>query len=56
MVSLIYRIPLIDACLFNNHSNILFPSILYKGIFPIGLPAKLLQEILPLSCLYTTLK
>ena len=48
-------IPRIDTYLFKVHSNIVLPSTPRppKGLFPIGLPFKLLKALLPSSIMAT---
>ena len=45
----------IDTYLFKVHSNIVFPSTLGlpKGLFPVGLPVKILKDLLPSPILAT---
>ena len=48
-------IPRIDTYFSKVHSNIVLPSTLGlpKGLFPVGLPVKILKALLPSSILAT---
>ena len=52
VLSRINPIPHIDTYLFKIHSNIVLPST-PKGLFPVGLPVKILKALLPSSILAT---
>ena len=49
ILSQIKQITCIDTYLFKVHSNIVLP----KGLFPVGLPIKILKALLPSSILAT---
>ena len=51
ILSRINPIPRIDTYFFKVHSNIVLPSSLgfLNGLFPAGLPIKMLKELLPSS-------
>ena len=55
ILSRINPIPRIDTYLFKVHSNIVLQLRLGlpKGLFPVGLPVKILKELLPSSILAT---
>ena len=53
ILSRINPIPRTDTYLFKVHSNIVLHLGLPKGLFPIGLPVKILKALLPSSILTT---